>query len=180
MSKKFGKKEFIVDGKPVVVDMDMDFEIDDIDDGMRKIASWIAYFGSVLAAAKHEENMVTAYYRNWKARRAADALLDDPKMAQWKITVSIESSDEFLEWKDKQAVAGRNVDGLYWVVNAYRSKSGQLQSLGAMSRAAFEATDMSTKEHPGRPFKTDGEKAVEEEGRRDTVRGAIQKTKSIE
>lgn len=180
MSKKLGKKEFIVDGKPVVVDMDRDFEIDDLDDGMRKIASWIAYFGSVFAAAKHEDKMVTAFYRSWKAKRVAEALLDDPKMAQWKIVASIEASDKFLEYKGKQAEAARNVEALHWIVEAYRAKASLLQSLGAMNRAAFEATDMSTKEHPGRPFKTDGENAAEEEGRRDTVRGAIQKTKSTE
>ncbi len=180
MGKKFGKKKFVVDGKDVVVDMDRDFEIDDLDECMRKVASWIAYFGSVYAAAKREEKNVTAYYRNWRAKRAAAALLDDPKMAQWKIVASIEASDKFLEYKTKQAEATHNVDGLYWVVESYKAKASQLQSLGAMNRAAFGATDMSTPELPGRPFATDEEKAEQDGERSANVREKIRKGRAQE
>ena len=176
MVKKFGKKEFVVDGKTVVFDIDKDFNVDDIDEGMRRVAAEIAWASSVYAAAKHEDKMVTAFYRSMKAKRAATALLDDPKMAQWKITVSVEASDEFLEYKAKQAEAGRNVDELYGIVESLKVKASILQSRGAMSRAAFEATDMGTPEQPGRQLITQDDKALVAEGRTKNVRDKIRGT----
>ncbi len=175
MHKKLGKQEFIVDGKPVVFDLDKDFLIDDIDEGMRTTPSMLAYAGVLYAAAKEEEELISGAYRSWKAKRIAEALLDDPKTAQWKIIVAIEASDEFHEVKRRQAKAVFNVEALRWIVESYRVKASQLQSLGATNRAAFDATDMNTPERPRRPFATDDEKAAQDGERRDNVREKIKK-----
>lgn len=175
MHKKLGKQEVIVDGKPVVFDLDKDFEIDDLDEGMRTTPAMIAYTGSLHAAAKEEEMMISGDYRSWKAKRIAEALLDDPKAAQWKIIANIEASDEFFQVKRKQAKAAFNVELLHWIVESYRVKASLLQSLGAKDRAAFGATDMSTPEHPRRPFVTDDEKAAQDVERRDNVREKIKR-----
>lgn len=172
---KLGKMEFTVDGEVVTFDMDSDFDVEDINLGMSRVSAEIAFSGSVLSAAMHEQAMVEAHYRRFRAVRGKEIAAAQPKLALTKIDQEINSSGEFLTHKEAQANAARNVESLRWVVDAFRTKARILQSKGAIDRAALETAGMNTRE---RPFKTPAEDAAAKEVKTEIVRGAIQKTRA--
>ncbi|KKN12966.1 hypothetical protein LCGC14_1011190 [marine sediment metagenome] len=170
---KYGTREFTVDGELVVCDLDNDFLIDDIDDGMAKAPGRIAFFGQAYAASIEEEARVTAHYRHWKAKLGQAITEDDPKLAQTKVTQRIEATPDFLTHKEAQARALRNVESLRLIVEAFKAQASLLQSKGANARAALQVEGLSTKLDAG------GGPATREEGAANTekARAATRRTR---
>ena len=173
--ENLGIVEFEVDGETVSLDLDNDFDIEDIDQGMSKTSALIAYFGVVYGAAVRKEKMVTARYRHWKAQRGAGITDVEPKMAQTKVNQIVEGDPDFLVHKDRQADAARNVEALRRIVEAFAVRASLLQSKGAMNRAEFMATGMTTKLPPGAD--DTAARAAVDASRTEVARAAVEKTK---
>lgn len=142
-----------VDGKPVEVNLS-ELTVGDISKDMDRVASIMAYWGTVWASAEQEKERTDRDYRSWRAVEARKILADDPKIAEWKAKASIEASKAFRQFKEAIATAARNVVLARTQFDSYRVKSSILQSRGAMLRSEVGATDMVTK-NERRPDQTE-------------------------
>lgn len=140
-----------VDGQSVTLDVDRDTAIVDIDGDMQEIASRIAWYGAVLAAAIESRDLADAEYRHWRAAFTEDRLAKEPKSAEWKTKAAMESNRRFLDHKRRIAECQRLVVRLEKAIVALEHKSHNLRSMGATARAEFSATDMHTRERPPAP-----------------------------
>lgn len=133
-----------VDGKPVDVTLD-GLLVGDISRDMDRVASVMAYWATVWAAAEQEKIKSDSAYRAWRATFARRILDGDPKLAEWKVKAAIEASPKFNAFKHALATATRNVVLSRGQFESYRVKASVLQSRGAMLRAEGERTDQVTK-----------------------------------
>ena len=139
-----GKTELAVMGESVTLDR-AQLVIGDIDQEMDSVAAQMSYFGELWAQAEQEDIAADAHYRAWRAAKGEELLQANEKLAEWKVAQAIESSPKFATIKDRLALGRRNVIALRAHYEAFRTKASILQSKGAMKRAEFEATGMSTR-----------------------------------
>jgi hypothetical protein len=146
----FGRARMKVMGIEVEMDAtdDGDLIINDITEGMSRVASSIGWWGDVSASAEEELTQADAHYRAWRANEVKRQLAIDPKMAEWKVKAEVESHPNFLKFKHAIASAEGNLARARQMVNAFEAKSRTLQSRGAMERSALDATGMSTPTKP--------------------------------
>lgn len=144
----FRKQTIVVNGTEVVVDVDEDLAIADLSGDMDTVASQMAYWGAVWAAAVREKMETDSHYRHWRAQQTELILEADKKLAEWKVKAKIESQEPFLKFKAALALAERNVTLTKAVFDSFDKKSNQLQSKGAMSRSEIDATGMHTPKKP--------------------------------
>lgn len=116
----------------------------DISRDMDRVASLIAWWGSVKGAAMQEAETVDAFYRQWRARKALEILERDPKLAEWKVKALIEADPEFARVKAGIAKAQENVEVATVMVRAAEKKANILQSRGANLRAEKRTQGMHT------------------------------------
>lgn len=174
--ENLGFVEVEIDSEVVSFDLDNDFDVEDIDEGMRKTPAMIAYVGAVCGATIRYEKRCDARYRQWRAQMGKEIVESEPKMAQTKINQIVEADEMFIVHKDRIADAARNVETMRGVFEAFKTKAHLLQSKGAMERAALESTGMTTKvskdPEPARTKKAKDKKLAEK------ARAAVGKTKA--
>jgi len=119
--------------------------IGDINEDMSQVSAQIAYWGRMWAEAEAEKEVADARYRAWRAKFTKRVLEEGEKLPEWKVKNMIESSKQFLAFKEEYAEAVRNSVMLRAKTDACKAKASLLQSKGAMLRAEFEATGMATR-----------------------------------
>ncbi len=135
-----------VDGSSITVDIEGDTSITDISEDMTNVASTLAWYGSLWAAAREALAEVEDEYRAWRAEETEKLLEDDLKQAEWKVKNAIDSMKEFADYKASIRKAQRLVDRLTVALEALRTKADMLRSKGANARAELDSTSMKTKE----------------------------------
>jgi hypothetical protein len=140
----FNETEIVVNGNPIKINISDELEITDISDDMDKVASQMAYWGSVWASAEQESAASDAYYRRWRATVGRKIAKDDPKLAEWKVRQLIEESSDFHSIKNDLSKALENVIHAKTMYEAFRVKANMLQSKGAMMRHELDSTSMRT------------------------------------
>lgn len=160
----FGKPVIKVSGHELVCDIDDELVIDDVNEGMNRVAAVMGFWASVWSAAAEQQIEVDGHYRAWRANRLKEALADDPKMAEWKAKAEVESDPKFIAFKHAIAHAERAVILARGMFDSAEGKSRGLQSRGAMIRDEFSAIGMSTPSTP-RPRRA----SVVEEGADDAA-----------
>lgn len=148
------KAKIKVDGKSVVMDTKV-LELGDINEDMSKVPSHMAYWGVIWAESEKEKIAVDATYRAWRAELSRKTLVEEPKLAEWKVKNVVDSSPKFLQFKEAIGIAARNVTLAKSTFESYRAKASATQSRGAMLRANLEKTTIETK-------KVERKKLVEE------------------
>lgn len=147
--RHFAKVTILVDGVKVEIDTDASgLPIVDLSQDMDRVASQMAWWGSVLGAAEQEKITCDAAYRRWRGQRTQELLGKDPKMAEWKLRAAIDADPKFIQYKQAIAAAERHVVLVQKVFAAFDKKANLLQSKGAMARAQLDATGMSTPREP--------------------------------
>lgn len=126
------KYTFKVDDREVSV-TDQDLVIKNTD--VSKSASDIAYWGEVVAALKRFLNLHLAEYRNWRAKSIDKILETDPKLAEWKTKVKIESTSGFMKYKKAIAEAQEQYDTASGIFEAMVTRASSKQSLLKVSGA---------------------------------------------
>jgi hypothetical protein len=135
----------IIKKEKVEVDIDEELRIFDVGEEQAKVAFQMAYWGEIWASAKDEAIQVDSLYRKWRAKAGVDILEADPKLSEWKVKQLIEADPKFAVLKKTIAAAERNVTTANAIFVAFKSKAAVLSSKGAMDRAIFERTGMTTK-----------------------------------
>lgn len=148
MSDHFGKRTIVVTGVEVSLDVKKGLPIADLSRDMARVASEMAWWASVQAAAEGEAEEVDAHYRRWRAIKTEEILAADPKLAEWKLKARIESDPKFIEYKKAVGKAKENVTLARGVFLSFDKKGNQLQSRGAMARGELDKTGMSTPAEP--------------------------------
>lgn len=136
--------EFLLDGKVVVLDVDLDTSITDLTSDMDTIASQIAWYGRILASAERAAERADIQYRSWRAHASNQALSRDPKLAEHKIKIFVESQPLFIQHKELIASAEELVTRMQKAVVALQVKADILRSRGAIARAEWHAIGMNT------------------------------------
>lgn len=151
--KRFSRQKIKVDGQEVeVIVLGTGARLpisSDISKEMDRVASEMAYWGSVLSDAEAEEVMVDAWYRRFRAEAKEALLKKDPKMPDWKITAKIEASKGFIEHKKAISQAKKNVSLCANMVKSYAVKANLLPSKGAHMRSEIGAQGMRTPKETG-------------------------------
>lgn len=148
-----------INGETIDLTEDFDLVIDNVSEGMERIAAHIAWAGTLWAEAEMEVETVDREYRSWRAEMGKVLLDENPKLAEWKIKQIIESDENFGKCKHALAIAHRNALILRSHFDALKAKASALQSRGAMLRAELESTGMTTRsrapavDHDERPDK---------------------------
>jgi len=130
----FETRTITVLGDSVEFDIRDGFPITDISDDMSKVASQMAWWGAVHAAAEREKIEVDAHYRAWRARETENFLKQDSKLSVDKLRAKVEALPEFLRFKKALAQAEENVILARSAFEALSKKGNMLQSRGAMER----------------------------------------------
>ena len=151
-AEDFRRVTLMVDGHEVEADAG-ELRITDVSSGMDTVASVMAYWGSVWAAAEAESKRVDSHYRAWRAEFGKQILEANPKAAEWKVKQEIESSPKFGKYKEAIAQADRNSLLLKTRFESLKTMGSMLQSKGAMMRSELDSTSMSTRERGGDPEK---------------------------
>ena len=146
---------------------------------MVKVASQLAFWGQVWAAAEAEAQRADAAYRQWRGDQTKMILESDPKLAEWKTKAHIEEMGTFVNLKAAIAEANRHVISAKSICEAFKVKAHVLQSKGAMFRAEGHAGGVHTPESPrgSKPPET-ARTEEDREQRRDTMRAINRKKKS--
>lgn len=87
------------------------------------IPAIMARWGEILSAWQKEAAVKDAAYRMWRARQTQRILLNDPKMAEWKVKAEIESDSEFGKFKQAIADAQFNVGLCFTVLESLRMRA---------------------------------------------------------
>lgn len=148
MATDFAKRSITVAGTVVELDTREGLPIADISGDMDKVASQMAWWGSVWAAAEREALEADAFYRSWKAKKFNEFLESDPKLAIDKVNAKVEACSEFLQFKQAIAKATENATLARAIFNAYDKKGNMLQSRGAIARGELAKTGMTTPVSP--------------------------------
>jgi hypothetical protein len=157
---QFMEVEIKVNGIDVKANIREELEIADISDDMNKVASQMAFWGSVWASAEQEAAAAEAYYRKWRAETGKVIAAKNDKLAEWKIRQMLESKEEFHTIKIGMANAAQNIIVAKTLYEAFKTKASMLQSKGAMLRAELDSTSMRT------PSASTSRRAAENEERR--------------
>jgi len=152
--------EVSIDGADVVLDVDYDTSITDLDTDMDQVASKIAWYGRVLAAAEESALRVDTLYRQWRAVMTNNAL-GKGNLSEFKIKAVIEADPKFVLFKNQIGSSEALVTRLQKALIALQVKANILPSRGAKARDELRATGMSTPSL---------DRAVDAELERDTVR----------
>lgn len=136
---KFEKREIVVDGETIVVDVNGDMPIVDVHDDMCNVSALMAYWGAIFGAAEREKESVDSFYRRWRAQRTNEILLADNKLAEYKVKSAIEADDEFLKFKDASSRCTEACVTAKSVFESLGRKANLLQSMGARIRTELEA-----------------------------------------
>lgn len=136
--------KLVIGKENIEIDLDEETMIGDVGKDMDQVASQIAYYGEVLAAAKREAAELDAAYRKFRADIASSMLKKEKSLAEWKIKAAIESSEKFTQFKKAAAACAYNIETLEHLVKALCEKSPNLRSKGARLRAEQESTGMTT------------------------------------
>jgi len=145
----FGKRKIKVQGQEVELDVKDGLPIANLDQDMDRVASQMAWWGSVLAAAEREQVQCDSHYRNWRGKAwlaASEAKTKAPP--EHVIKATVESKPDFLKYKEAIATAAENVALARAVFEAYSKKANVLQSRGARQRSELGAQGMTTPEKP--------------------------------
>ena len=157
----FNKIDITVNGERLEVDLNVELEITDISEGMKKVAAQMAFWGSVWAAAEGEMEKVDAFYRKWRAETSRKIAAANEKLAEWKLKQEVEAQPKFLEYKDAIAKSITNATLARSVFEAFKIKANVLQSKGARERAELDSTGMTTRSaEPTRRRDDDAEERV--------------------
>jgi len=144
----FGKRTITVQGQQVELDTNVDLPITNIDRDMDRLASQMAWWASVWAAAERETIQADAHYRSWRAKAWKAVANAKPKPPEHAIKASVEADPKFLQYKEAIAAAAENVTLAKGVFQALDKKGNQLQSRGARVRAEIGAQGIHTPEEP--------------------------------
>ncbi len=144
----FSKRTITVQGTKVEFNTRTHFPVGDLSADMGDVASAMAWWGSVWAAAAAEAIDADAYYRAWRAQTSEKFLAEDGKLSVDKLKNKVEGHPDFLKCKKALALAEENVTLSKACFNALEKKGNMLQSLGAKTRAELGATGMSTPAEP--------------------------------
>ena len=87
------------------------------------IPALMARWGEILSAWQREVTVKDTAYRMWRARYTQRILLNDPKMAEWKVKSELESDSEFGKFKQAIADAQFNVGLCFSVLESLRMRS---------------------------------------------------------
>lgn len=131
-----------VSGETFEKDFTEELEIGrDLGSDMNKVAVQIAYAGAILGTVKEllEKNIIE--YRNWRASVAKKLLVTDPKMAEWKVKVHIESMEGYVVFKERIAEMQRLDALMSAVLSGFKHKSELLRSRSAMAKAELTAME---------------------------------------
>jgi len=137
-----------IDGQNITVNPMAACQINDLSEGMSKVASEIAFYGSLLGAAEKARDKIDAAYRSWKAQSIVSITTSDPKLSEWKAKAVVEADPQFQAFKQQAAEFSSICSRLYWLCQALKHKAESLRSLGATERTQAAATGMATKEKP--------------------------------
>lgn len=140
-----------------------ELQITDIDQAQRTSTRMIAYWASVLGSAEAEKERADAHYRRWRATCADRILHADPKAAEWKVKVAIESHEDFLKLKSALANAIDNAVTARGMFEACIRRANLAQSVGAKQRETVKAF--------GRPEVTRESSFEDDDGESDLVEG---------
>lgn len=139
----------VVDGKEVTVDVENATSITDISEDMTTVASVLAWFGALWAAARENHQEAEDTYRAWRADATIRAIESDPKAAEWKVKQMVDASSAFASHKRSLRGHQRTVDRLGTALEAIRVKADMLRSKGANMRAELDSTNMKTHSEDG-------------------------------
>jgi hypothetical protein len=157
------KFEIEIDGEKVVMD-DSQLVIHDVQAEAPKAAAAIFYWGSVVGAIRAKLEGAKADYRQAIATFKVDTLASEPKLAEWKVNASWESTEHFR--KAKTVIA-------HWQRLYDQATAGYLAT---QSRASMIQT-MYKNETGGRAFagSLGDEKSKEKEVKKDQLRKVMRK-----
>lgn len=141
----FSKRKITVAGIEVELDTADGLPIADISADMDQVASQMAWWASVWAAAERERMEADAFYRRWRGIETLRHAETKPPPAEWKVRAMVEADPKFVEYKAAMARAEENVTLAKGVWESYAKKANMLQSRGARERQELEATGMTTK-----------------------------------
>jgi hypothetical protein len=145
----FSKRTITVAGQAVEFNTKTWFPVSpDLSGDMGDVASAMAWWGSVWAAAAGEQIATDTFYRAWRARTSDALWADDPKLSLDKVKNKVEAHPDFSKLKAAMALAEENVTLAKCAFQALEKKGNMLQSLGANSRSELRATGMSTPIEP--------------------------------
>jgi hypothetical protein len=176
----FSKRTITVNDTDVELDVDVGLPIANVSTDMDRIASQMAWWGSVWAAAEREAAQVEAHYRQWRASKINEIVKRDPKLAEWKVKALVEADPKFLAFKRAAATTIENTTLARAVFDSLDKKSNQLQSKGAMQRSELAVTGMTTPEHPRSAAMhkhSNGTDVDHEQARTEKVRGIFRNKK---
>lgn len=134
-----------MDGALITVDVEGDTAIMDLSEDMTNVASILAWYGSLWAAARENLQEREDMYRAWRAEVSEQILEDDPKLSEWKVKNSVDNSTAFAAHKKGLRNAQRLVDRLTTALEAVRVKADMLRSKGANARAELDTTSLKTR-----------------------------------
>lgn len=97
----------------------------DVDADAGKVAANMGLVGELLAETTEALERADAAYRKWRGVRVSSVLVDDPKLAEWKVKAQVEADDGFESYKG--AVAELEGDLAY-----LRAYFDGLRALGRM------------------------------------------------
>jgi hypothetical protein len=122
MDKKHYNPTIVIVGETIEVDINE--ELRNVDE----IPNRIGYWGSILSLAIAEKMKADVYYRQWRAISVNGILNGQPKLAEWKVKAIIESSTDFVEYKDRISSATYNVTFVKSMLEALVEKLHLTQS----------------------------------------------------
>lgn len=141
--ERFARRKIKVFDTEVVLDTQKDLSIADISVDMSRVASLMAWWGSVHAECEREKVIVDARYRQWRA--VETNALAGSGLPEWKVKSLIEAKPAFLFHKQEIARTEANVIAARAQFEAFSKKGNILQSRGAMEREERKKQGMTTR-----------------------------------
>ena len=136
-----------VDGREVTLDIEGDTASVDIDEDMVNIAPLIAWYGRLLAAARHTTDRLEVDIKRYKAVATQDIQAKaGGKLAEWKVRAEVDASPTLANLRYDLATAWEVANRLDTALAALKVKAEMLRSRGAMMRAEWNSTSMATKQ----------------------------------
>ena len=130
-----GSRKFIrrIGGRDVTTELRLeDLSLSsDVSREASSVAGLMGLAGELMAYTVEQLTITDAGYRGWRAATAKKVLDVDPKTAEWKVKLDIESDSKFIEWKNSVG----QLEGDLEYLRAYMSS---LQVKASMIRATIE------------------------------------------
>lgn len=163
--------EIVVSDNKATLNLDGELVIQDLTPDMDQVASQMAFWAEVWGAAVEEEQIVDAYYRQWRAQVGEQF----NNLSEAKQKIKIEGHPKFLEFKRALGRCQRNVIRAKGFHDSFARKANVLQTRGAMDRQGMSATGMVTRSDPELKEKA---KQRSEDDRKSALRGVLGKKKA--